>query len=113
VCVEERSGASGALCHRLLEGSPPDVLHLRALTWLLEEHDREPPDEGVAWCVCVRLEIASTPMDGGRRGHAYRLDGGPLGAPRAGKARGVLWRFVHATLARGVPTPLSEPPRAR
>jgi hypothetical protein len=100
--------------HLVVEGATPPAVHLRALVWLLVEHDRDPPEAAdAAWCVHVRLEIASTPMDGGRLGHAYRLDGGPLGAPRAGRARGVLWRFVHAALAGGVGPPLSEPPRAR
>lgn len=112
--IEERSADAGEVRHRVLDGETPQALHLRALVWLLVEHERDPPEEaGAPWCVHVRLEIASTPMEGGRLGHAYRLDGGPLGSPRAGRARGVLWRFVHAALSRGVGPPLSDPPSAR
>jgi hypothetical protein len=46
----------------------------------------------------VRLGIARTEMDQGRVGHAYALNGGPLGAPGEDGSRGVLWRFIHATL---------------
>ena len=47
----------------------------------------------------VVVEVARTDLGGGRVGTAYAIDGGPLGAPSGGLARGVLWRYIHARLA--------------
>ena len=48
--------------------------------------------------VDVLLEIARTEMRGGRVGHAYALNGGALGSPSSGGARGVLWRYAKRVL---------------
>lgn len=80
-------------------GEPPGRRHLRALQWLLDEHPRaarsssSAPYEGR-----VVLEIARTELPGGRVGHAYAINSGPLGAPSGDAARGILWRLIEAEL---------------
>ncbi|MDJ0973088.1 MAG: hypothetical protein QNJ98_01335 [Planctomycetota bacterium] len=92
----ERVDAAGAAQYERLEGDEPEALHWRALLWLLDEHPRAPlPEPGTPFEGEVVLEIARTEMPGGRVGHAYALNGGPLGAPAADGARGVLWRIAH------------------
>jgi hypothetical protein len=96
VVIEERMEEDGRTVFAVTSGNPPDRLHLRALQWLLVDHSRghapwEPP-----FHTEVVLEIADTDLPNGRRGHAYALNGGPIGEPRAEAARGVLWRYVHS-----------------
>ncbi len=97
------------------EGTPPtysggdgpvlEVEHLRALRWLLDEHSHDPLAPGVASDVEVVVGIATTALGGGRVGTTYAIDGGALGAPSAGLARGVLWRYLHARLDGAAPPP--------
>ena len=75
-------------------------LHLRALQWLLDDHVCAPPVAAPQFEAQFLLEIASTPMQAGRTGHAYALDGGPLGDPGADGARGSLLRFTRFALRR-------------
>lgn len=99
VRISEAIDAEGATRHEVLEGDEPEPRHWRALLWLLDEHPRAgPPEPGTPFEGEVVLEIARTPMAGGRVGHAYALNGGPLGAPSADGARGVLWRVLHDRL---------------
>ena len=78
-----------------------DSMHLNALKWLLDEHERGAlPPTGCPFEGEIRLAIARTELPGGRVGHAYALNDGPLGDPNGTEARGVLWRFVHAELER-------------
>jgi hypothetical protein len=80
-------------------GRVPRPLHLRALQWLLDEHTRGSlPGPAIPFEGRVRLDIARTEMPGGRVGHAYAINGGPLGAPGEDGPRGVLWRFLEAQL---------------
>lgn len=79
-------------------GEPPEPLHLRALQWLLHDHPCGERPAGLPFEGRVRLEIARTELPGGRVGHAYALDGGPLGAPEALQARGLLLRYARAAL---------------
>ena len=83
----------------VLEGGWPEALHLRALQWLLDDHVCAAPP-GVPYDTRLVLEIASTAMKAGRTGHAYALDGGPLGDPKADDARGSLLRFTQHALRR-------------
>jgi hypothetical protein len=96
VVVRERRPEGGPVAYAVTEGPEPEHLHLRALQWLLLEHPRAPLPgrEGQ-----VLLEIARTAMAGGRVGHAYAIDGGPLGAPSGDVARGILWRYVHTQVS--------------
>lgn len=95
--VEIAPQAGQALAHRVEGGEAPAKGHLRALRWLLDEHPRaSPPTAAGPAERHVRLEIAATPMPAGRIGHAYALDGGPLGAPAGDMARGLLWRYIQA-----------------
>ena len=99
VVIREVVDEGGGLTHAVEEGEAPGPKHLRALHWLLDEHTRaELPPEGCPFEGQVRLEIATTPMPGGRVGHAYALNGGPLGAPSGDGARGILWRYIDATV---------------
>ena len=99
VVIAERADAAGRTAYAVLEGQAPDPLHLRALRWLLDEHGRAAlPGPGCPFEGRVRLEIARTAMAGGRVGHAYALNGGPLGAPSADGSRGVLWRYIEAVV---------------
>ncbi len=97
--LEERTGPDGRPSWRVVEGEAPGAFHLRALTWLLEEHGRAGPDPRDGSRTRVVLEIARTPMAEGRVGHRYAIGGGPVGDPRADGERGVLWRYAHARLA--------------
>ncbi len=83
------------------DGPLPEALHLRALQWLLEDHDCLPRPPGGPTDGRASLEIARTELPGGRVGHAYALVGGPLGAPLAGAARGLLRRFTVFALRQG------------
>ncbi len=95
----EQVAAGGVVRHAVTEGREPEAMHWRALLWLLDEHPRAPrPEPGTPFEGEVVLEIARTEMRGGRVGHAYALNGGPLGAPQADGARGVLWRTLHDRL---------------
>ena len=81
------------------EGEAPEARHLRALRWLLDEHPRGGlPAPGTPFEGAVRLDIARTVMAQGRVGHAYALNGGPLGAPGEDGPRGILWRYIEAAL---------------
>ncbi len=96
VGIRERIGADGEVVYRV-EGEPPERLHLRALQWLLDEHTRaSPPEGGCPFEGEILLEIARTEMPNGKVGHAYALNAGPLGAPSADAARGILWRYIDA-----------------
>lgn len=97
----ESSPPRGAPRYELLEGERPADLHLRALQWLLDEHPRASlPVSATPFEGRVRLDVATTSLPSGRLGHAYALNGGPLGAPGAEGARGVLWRYLEDALAR-------------
>jgi hypothetical protein len=100
VVVREEAPAAGEARFDVVEGEWPEPLHLRALQWLLEDHvcaDRPAADfEGR-----FVLEIARTELKAGRVGHAYALNRGPLGAPGADAARGLLLRFTQFALRRG------------
>ena len=99
LCIVERIGADGATAYLVVEGEAPADTHLRALRWLLDEHGRaERPAAGCPFEGRVVLEIARTEMPGGRIGHAYALNRGPLGAPSGLGARGILWRYIEATV---------------
>lgn len=84
--------------YRVPEGERPAHGHFRALWWLLDEYDRAPEPQG-AYEGRIRLEIARTEMPHGRVGHAYAVNGGPLGDPGADSARGILWRWCEYALA--------------
>lgn len=95
VVVHERVDGAGRAAYDVSGGPPPGAKHLRALRWLLDEHTRAPlPRSGCPFEGEVHLAIARTEMPGGRVGHAYALNGGPLGAPAGDGARGILWRYV-------------------
>lgn len=78
----------------VLTGGPLEPLHLRALQWLLEDHECHPRLAGVPFTGRIELEVARTVMPQGRVGHAYALNRGPLGAPGGGAARGLLLRYL-------------------
>jgi hypothetical protein len=100
VRIRETVDERGRTTFSVADGDPPEHLHLRALTWLLDEHPREgTPPVGVPFEGEVVLSIARTSMAGGRVGHAYAVDDGPIGAPRANVARGILWRYLAHALA--------------
>lgn len=87
--------------YEVRDGAAPEPQHLRALQWLLDEHTRaELPAPGTPFEGEIVLEIARTEMAQGRVGHAYALNGGPLGAPAADGSRGVLWRYIEDALDR-------------
>jgi hypothetical protein len=94
VRIRERVEPDGNRSYAVVEGPAPEVLHVRALRWLLDEYPKAPPRDGGEQEIV--LEIATTRLPGGRVGHAYALDGGPLGAPAADGRRGILWRFIEA-----------------
>ena len=99
VTIRETVDASGQVEHGVEAGDPPGPKHLRALHWLLDEHTHgELPAEGCPFEGRIDLEIATTALPGGRVGHAYALNGGPLGAPAGDGARGILWRYIDATI---------------
>jgi hypothetical protein len=80
------------------DGAPPEPQHLRALQWLVGEFPRDDAPPALPGVVDVLLEIARTDLPGGRVGHAYAVNGGALGAPSSGGARGVLWRYAKQVL---------------
>ena len=82
------------------EGSAPAAQHLNALRWLLHDHQVGARPATPAYRLEVVLEIARTAMPGGRVGHSYAIDGGPLGAPSGVEARGVLLRYASEVLGR-------------
>jgi hypothetical protein len=84
----------------VLDGGPVEDLHLRALVWLLDDHADDVAAAASEDETRVVLEIARTEMAHGRVGHAYALDGGPLGAPGAAAARGVVLRYLAHVLGR-------------
>lgn len=99
VTLVERLDAEGRVTYAVEDGEPPESEHLHALRWLLDEHDRaDLPERGCPFEGAVLLAIARTELPGGRVGHAYALNNGPLGAPSGAGARGVLWRYVEATV---------------
>ncbi len=101
IVITENVSAEGEAQYEITEGDAPEALHVRGLEWLLDEHtfDELPanksPFEGM-----ILLEIARTELKGGRVGHAYALNGGPLGAPAAGGPRGILRRYLGHRLGR-------------
>ncbi|MCA9316700.1 MAG: hypothetical protein H6806_04275 [Planctomycetes bacterium] len=97
--VREVYDGAAAPAYSAPRGALLETEHIRALRWLLDEHARNPLPEGVPSDVEVVVEVARTDLGGGRVGTAYAIDGGPLGAPSGGLARGVLWRYIHARLA--------------
>ena len=99
VAVVEQVAAAGETTYATPGGEPPEAKHLRALQWLLDEHSRSDlPEAGCPFEGEVMLEIARTEMAGGRVGHAYALNGGPLGAPSGDGARGILWRYIESVV---------------
>ena len=95
VVLRERIDEDGVAAYDARDGAPPERKHLRALQWLLADYEMdERRAGGCSFEGEVLLEIARTEMAGGRVGHAYALNGGPLGAPSAEAARGILWRYV-------------------
>lgn len=101
VVIVETADASGRVTYAVRAGEAPASMHLRALQWLLDEHTRaELPAPGTPFEGEIVLEIARTAMERGRVGHAYALNGGPLGDPGADGSRGVLWRFCADALDR-------------
>lgn len=78
----------------VVEGGPVEDQHLRALTWLLDDYAADAALAEGDFDAVVVLEIARTDLPYGRVGHAYALDGGPLGAPSAAVARGLVLRFA-------------------
>ena len=99
VVVREEAASDGPR-HHVIEGTPPEASHLRALQWLVVEFPRDEAPATTPAVTDVLLEIARTEMPGGRVGHAYALDGQALGAPGNRSARGVLWRYALLTLGR-------------
>ncbi len=96
--VREAGGPGGVLTYDLA-GPQPDRRDLRALLWLLDEHPREAephPAEGSPRE--VRLGIARRELGSGRVGTRFALEDEPLGAPGRAAERGLLWRWIHATL---------------
>ena len=75
-----------------------DAHHANALIWLLDEHEHEANGPSAGETRTARLTIATSPLPGGRVGTAYAIDDGPLGAPAADRARGIVWRWLHAFL---------------
>jgi len=97
----ERVSAEGEAHFDVREGDPPLATHLRGLEWLLDEHPYDAlPPEGTPFEGLILLEIARTEIQGGRVGHAYALNSGPLGAPATDGARGILRRYISHRLRR-------------
>ena len=95
VRILEQVDADGATTYSLTDGEAPEAMHWRALQWLLDEHPRAPlPRTGTPFEGELVLSIARTPMAGGRVGHTYAINGGPVGAPDGDGARGILWRWI-------------------
>lgn len=101
VLLREHVPAGGAAQYEVQQGQAPQASHLRGLEWLLDEHPHDDlPRSSAPFEGLIRLEIARTELRGGRVGHAYALDGGPLGAPSADRARGILHRYICHHLKR-------------
>ena len=101
VLIAETVDAQGTARYDIREGDAPEALHVRGLEWLLDEHPfGSLPANGSPFEGLVLLEIARTDLPGGRVGHAYALNGGPLGAPAADAARGILRRYLGHRLGR-------------
>ena len=101
VVLRER-WSEGETCSRfdVLEGQPPEPKHLNALTWLLHDHEVGERPRHLAYEGIVVLEIARTTLPHGRVGHAYAMNGGPLGAPSGAAPRGLLLRYAAHALGR-------------
>lgn len=100
VRIRESVSAEGEAHYEVLEGEAPQAMHLRALAWLFEDHPiGRLPARGTVFQGEVLLEIARTEMPGGRVGHTYALNRGPLGAPELEAARGILERYAANALA--------------
>jgi hypothetical protein len=109
VVILERVDAEGSACYGIQEGTAPEALHVRALEWLLDEHGfGSLPPQGSAFEGLVLLEIARTDLPAGRVGHAYALNGGPLGAPAGDAARGILRRYLSERLGRALTSSYGE-----
>lgn len=98
--VREATDGIAAPAYSAPGGEPLPLEHLRALRWLLDEFDRTPLPAGVPSEIEVVVAVARTDLGGGRIGTAYAMDGGPLGAPSAGRARGAVWRYLMERLPR-------------
>jgi hypothetical protein len=99
VTIVERVSPGSEPEYGFESGEPPGLRHLRALQWLLDEHPRSTRAPGSApYEGRVVLEIARTALPGGRVGHAYALNAGPLGAPSGDAARGIVWRLIETEL---------------
>lgn len=98
--IRESVSAEGEARYEVIEGEAPRAMHLRALAWLFEDHPiGRLPARGTVFQGEVLLEIARTEMPGGRVGHTYALNRGPLGAPELEAARGILERYAAHALA--------------
>jgi len=101
VVIAEAVDSNGRAHYGVTEGKPPEALHMRGLEWLLDEHPcgdlpkNKSPFEGL-----ILLEIARSDLAGGRVGHAYAINGGPLGAPSGDAPRGILRRYIAHRLGR-------------
>jgi len=101
VVLRERwQEGQAASSFEVLEGDPPEPMHLNALTWLLHDHEVGQRPRHLAYEGIVVLEIARTLLPRGRVGHAYTIDGGPLGAPAGAAPRGLLLRYAAHALGR-------------
>ena len=99
--IRERFDAEGVATYAMSEGETPALSHVQSLEWLIDEYTfSERPTDGEPAEAVIRLEIARSEMAGARVGHTYALDGGPLGAPSADDARGVLRRYIAHRLER-------------
>lgn len=98
VLAEQGRGEASAF--EVLEGAPPAAQHLNALRWLLHDHEVGARPALTSFEGRVVLEIARTTLPGGRVGHSYAIDGGPLGAPSGVAARGLLLRYAAHVLGR-------------
>jgi len=101
VVISERFAAPGPPKYTVTEGEEPALLHLRGLEWLLDEHTYGTlPQSGSPFEGLILLEIARSDLPGGRVGHTYALNGGPLGAPSGDAPRGILRRYIAQRLGR-------------
>lgn len=99
--LSEQVRAGEVAQYEVREGETPAAAHLRGLEWLLDEHPYDDlPAGGAPFEGLILLEIARTEIPGGRVGHAYALNGGPLGAPSADGPRGILRRYIAHRLGR-------------
>ena len=99
--ITESVDARGAAAYGVEDGEHLAGLHLRGLQWLLDEHGfTDLPTSGAPFEGRILLEVARSELPGGRVGHAYALNGGPLGAPSGDGARGILRRYLGHRIAR-------------